>query len=135
MRYKEKCMAFRIAIIAAAVLALSCGSNPDPASLKSAAGKSVIKSEKFHSSLFNVNMASEPGDVGVDQPVKLTFAINDSSGKLISDLAIVHERPAHLLIVSDDLAYFNHIHPEPNSYGTFTVETSFPSAGKYLLFL
>jgi hypothetical protein len=44
-----------------------------------------------------------------------------------------HEKMIHLIIVSNDLSYFNHIHPEPDG-NNFVVETVFPSAGNYLLF-
>ena len=44
-----------------------------------------------------------------------------------------HEKKIHLIVVSDDLSYFEHIHPEPREE-FYTVETTFPSGGEYSLF-
>lgn len=49
-------------------------------------------------------------------------------------LEVQHGKQMHLIIVSEDLSYFNHIHPEVNEPGTFTANTFLPLAGKYTLF-
>lgn len=48
-------------------------------------------------------------------------------------LETVHEKKVHLILVSDDLSYFNHIHPFETEHD-YTVETAFPSSGKFYLF-
>ncbi|MBC7913605.1 MAG: hypothetical protein H7Y07_05730 [Pyrinomonadaceae bacterium] len=45
-----------------------------------------------------------------------------------------HTKKIHLIVVSDDLSYFDHIHPEYGADGSYTVKTKFPSGGKYTLF-
>jgi plastocyanin len=52
-----------------------------------------------------------------------------------ADLEVVHEKLMHLLIVSEDLSYFDHVHPEPQANGNFMVTTKVPTAGKYQLYL
>lgn len=37
----------------------------------------------------------------------------------VTDFATIHEKTLHLFIVSRDLAYFAHVHPEPQEDGTF----------------
>lgn len=49
-------------------------------------------------------------------------------------LDIEHEKKIHLIVVSDDLSYFDHIHPEFNADGSYKVPTKFPAGGKYTLF-
>lgn len=49
-------------------------------------------------------------------------------------LDVVHEKKVHLIIVSSDLSYYNHIHPEYQSDGSYAVKTAFPAAGEYTLF-
>lgn len=94
----------------------------------------VIKS-KSEKGPFSAELTVEPGEVKANQQVKLSFVIKDSSDKPIPELDIVHEKPMHLLAVSDDLAFFNHIHPHPGTDGKYAVETQFPSGGKYKLYL
>jgi hypothetical protein len=45
----------------------------------------------------------------------------------------VHEKYFHLFIVSSDLTYFAHEHPEPHPDGSFAFRTPFPKTGEYRL--
>jgi hypothetical protein len=49
-------------------------------------------------------------------------------------LDVLHEKKIHLIIVSKDLSYFDHIHPEYQADGSYTVQTKFPAGGEYTLF-
>ena len=40
----------------------------------------------------------------------------------------------HLIVVSDDLQFFSHLHPNYKENGCFEVEATFPASGKYTLF-
>ena len=42
-----------------------------------------------------------------------------------------HEKLLHLIIVSKDLSYFNHVHPEYKGKGVFEIENEFPAGGEY----
>jgi hypothetical protein len=55
-------------------------------------------------------------------------------GQTVTDLARVHERLMHLIVVSENLSFFDHVHPIPGPDGTFTLDYDFPSPGRYLLF-
>jgi uncharacterized membrane protein len=55
-------------------------------------------------------------------------------GETIQELAIVHEQPVHLMVVSTDLAYFDHIHPTARGGGVYALRYKFPRPGEYLLF-
>ena len=47
---------------------------------------------------------------------------------------MVHEKILHLLMVSSDLAWFSHEHPELQTDGTFVLKTSFPHGGEFTLY-
>ncbi|MFZ6024474.1 MAG: heavy metal-binding domain-containing protein [Bacteroidota bacterium] len=49
-------------------------------------------------------------------------------------LDVEHTKKIHLIVVSEDLSWFDHIHPELNADGSYTVKEKFPAAGKYTLF-
>ncbi len=49
-------------------------------------------------------------------------------------LDVEHTKKIHLIVVSEDLSWFNHIHPELNADGSYSVKEKFPAAGKYTLF-
>ena len=63
----------------------------------------------------------------------LTLVVRDpESGKEAPTFVDIHERPLHLFVVSRDLARFEHLHPEPQGGGRFTVRHDLP-AGEYVL--
>ena len=68
------------------------------------------------------------GRVEVPAPDQFTF--NPGA----RHLEYVHEKPVHLIIVSDDLAEFAHVHPEPVAGGRYETAFTFPRAGHYRLF-
>ncbi|MDP3557666.1 MAG: hypothetical protein Q8T03_09850 [Bacteroidota bacterium] len=65
-------------------------------------------------------------------------------------LQVIHEKKLHLIVVSKDLAYFEHIHPEYQADGSYQIkilpkgkaytiskghnETRFDNGGDYMLF-
>ena len=75
-----------------------------------------------------------PDAIAPNQPVPLVINIQDSTGKPISDFELFQEKLMHLIVVSDDLEFFSHIHPEYKNQGEFDIETSFSKPGNYTLF-
>ncbi|WP_027409836.1 hypothetical protein [Anoxybacteroides tepidamans] len=68
------------------------------------------------------------------EPTKLTIQVSDKGGKPIQNFEIQHEKLMHLIVVSEDLSYFEHLHPEYKGNGSFTTAITFPSGGKYKLY-
>jgi hypothetical protein len=65
-------------------------------------------------------------------PLELTFKVtNPRSGAPVSKFDIVHERPFHMFIVSQDLNYFIHDHPVLQPDATFKYTANLPKAGLY----
>lgn len=63
----------------------------------------------------------------------LTLVVRDpESGKEVPTFVAIHERPLHLFVVSRDLARFEHLHPEPQGGGRFTLRHDL-AAGEYIL--
>lgn len=54
-----------------------------------------------------------------------------NNGKPIEEFEINHEKLLHLIIVSKDLSYFNHVHPEYKGGGVFEIVNEFPAGGEY----
>lgn len=66
--------------------------------------------------------------------VPLAIDIQDKNGKAIASFHRYQEKLMHLIVVSDNLQYFNHIHPQYKGNGRFEVATNFPHPGSYTLF-
>lgn len=84
------------------------------------------------STAYQVQLTTSPQIVGAGKSAKLTFAIKQNEH--IIPLDVSHEMKIHLMVVSEDLSWFSHIHPEEQKDGSYTVTETFPNGGKYLLF-
>jgi hypothetical protein len=74
------------------------------------------------------------GTVKANENSDLNIQITDSDGNSVNEFEWSHEKLMHLIVVSKDFSYFNHIHPEYDGNGTFAIETSFPNGGEYKAF-
>jgi Cu+-exporting ATPase len=66
----------------------------------------------------------------------ITYRLSDAqTGVPLTDLVDSHERPMHLIIVSQDLTWFQHVHPTPTGQpGELAVDVAFPTPGTYMLY-
>ena len=95
---------------------------------------------------FNATPAVEAGK---DATLSFTPKIKGKDSEMVP-LDIQHDKKLHLIVVSKDLAYFDHIHPEFQSSGSYDIavlptgkdytngrfanETKFEQGGDYVLF-
>ncbi len=77
---------------------------------------------------------STPPRVRAGEPASLSFLIRGPSGSAIRFLQNVHERPMHLLIVSEDLAEFDHVHPDLQADDSYGLSHTFAHGGRYALY-
>ncbi|NER94702.1 MAG: hypothetical protein F6J86_12820 [Symploca sp. SIO1B1] len=75
-----------------------------------------------------------PDEIKPNEPAALVIDIQDLDGKAVDNFEIFQEKIMHLIVVSDDLQFYDHIHPEYQENGSFEVEATFPQPGNYTLF-
>jgi plastocyanin len=78
---------------------------------------------------------TEPGDVQEGLPVTLQMMIHDDRGAMVEEFEVIHEKKIHLIVVREGLDEFAHLHPELHADGSFSIEHTFPKAGKYRLYV
>jgi hypothetical protein len=83
-----------------------------------------------------VSLTLQPEAPRPGTPVEITYALSDAEGAPVTGdgLRISHERLMHLIVVSQDLLSFAHVHPEEAGAGLYRVTETLPQAGKYVLF-
>ncbi|PYI50839.1 hypothetical protein [Paenibacillus flagellatus] len=64
----------------------------------------------------------------------VSVQVEDKNGKPVEAFDISHEKMMHLIVISKDLSYFDHIHPEYKGNGRFDIDTRFPAGGEYKLY-
>lgn len=77
---------------------------------------------------------SVPDDIRPGKLFAIDIYIQDDKGRKIADFDIFQEKLMHLILVSDDLASFSHLHPEHQGSGHFQTTAILPSVGAYTLF-
>lgn len=82
----------------------------------------------------NASFTFASGEAKANENTPLTIQITDQDAKPVNDFEVNHEKLLHLIVVSHDLSFFNHIHPEFKGNGQFTIDTSFPTGGEYKVF-
>mgnify|MGYP006999887267 CR=1 FL=1 len=82
-----------------------------------------------------IKFTIDPVLVNPGQEVTLSLIpkMKDKPGAQVP-LDVEHTKKIHLIVVSEDLSWFTHIHPELNADGSYTVKEKFPFPGKYTLF-
>ena len=106
---------------------------------------------KSNGKTYLMNFKATPATVEAGKAAQLSFTpgVKGKEGELVP-LDLHHERKIHLIVVSKDLSYFEHIHPDYQASGSYDVavlpsnkgysaganknETHFAKGGDYLLF-
>ncbi|MEA5537680.1 hypothetical protein VB834_01395 [Limnoraphis robusta Tam1] len=88
-----------------------------------------------HSDSLSVTKAqlTKPAEIIVNQPQTFLIAIQDKTGKPITEFETFQEKLMHLIVVSDNLEVFDHLHPEYQGEGVFEAKITFPKPGNYSL--
>lgn len=83
---------------------------------------------------YRLRVTAQPSPLRAGKPTRFEFAVlHPKTGAVVREFEIVHERIFHLFLISQDLSYFAHEHPEPTASGTFLFETTLPRPGAYRL--
>nr|UNF16746.1 hypothetical protein [Streptomyces scopuliridis] len=65
---------------------------------------------------------------------ELRFAIRDSAGRQVTAFQREHDKELHLILASQDLTTYRHLHPTRAADGTWSTPANLPVAGGYRLF-
>lgn len=74
------------------------------------------------------------GAAKAKEEAELAVRITDPAGKPVKDFELNHEKLLHLIVVSEDLSFFSHLHPAYQGNGIFRLPLTFPAGGKYKVF-
>lgn len=69
-----------------------------------------------------------------NQEAHLAISFTDDSGNPVEEYTITNEKLLHLIVVSDNLEQFQHLHPEYAGAGRFELKMKFPTGGGYKLY-
>ncbi|MTJ49636.1 hypothetical protein [Dolichospermum sp. UHCC 0259] len=131
-----------IFVVTTLLLAPACSSTNksteaqvSPSSMMNHDGHSMEHTNHGNNSQINTQTKlTPPNNLAPNQGMNLVIDIQDDTGKPVNKFDIFQEKIMHLIVVSDDLRNFDHIHPEYKENGRFEVTANFPESGNYTLF-
>ncbi len=83
---------------------------------------------------YRLELKSRPVPIRHAQPLRMELALSHpKTGARIREYEMLHERPFHLFLVSQDLSYFAHEHPTPRPDGSFVFDGKLPLNSAYRL--
>jgi hypothetical protein len=95
-------------------------------------GMALVEGDSLGAAEYRLEVETVPRAVRAGQPARFRFIVfHPESGARVREFAVVHNRPCHLFIVSQDLNHFFHVHPEQASDGSFSIELTLPRPGYY----
>jgi hypothetical protein len=81
-----------------------------------------------------LDVTAQPAAIPSGKPARLRIGVRDrQTNELVTRFDEIHERRLHLFVVSRDLSFFDHVHPEPAGDGSFEIAMTFPKPGAYRL--
>jgi len=81
---------------------------------------------------YQVEFRTEPPTVNPGEPVRLIFKVtHPDNGATVTNFELVHDKPYHLFVISMDMEFFEHIHPEQGEDGTWWIDVTLPKPGHY----
>lgn len=84
---------------------------------------------------FDLEVSTVPAIPEANKPIRINLTVrNPRTGKINSEFALMHDRPFHLFVISQDMDEFQHIHPSQNSDGSFSIDSFLPGAGLYKIY-
>jgi Heavy metal binding domain len=97
-------------------------------------GMTLVAGHPFDTRNYVLDVQTTPSVIKAGAPFKMRFEVrHPSSGNLVRDFAVVHDKRYHLFVVSHDMTEFQHIHPDQQPDGSWTIEAVLPRAGAYRL--
>ncbi len=95
-------------------------------------GMLLIQTRPYDTRDYRLLLRTEPAQVRPGERVTLLFTfLRPGTGEVVKDFEVVHTKRFHLFVISQDLEFFEHIHPIMRDDGTWTIETKVPKPGYY----
>lgn len=97
-------------------------------------GMDLVPGDPMATAYYKLKVDVTPRAIKPGTKAHVTFSVfHPLTGARITDYAEVHDKRYHLFIISRDLKYFAHEHPQPAADGGWTIDVTLPQAGHYTL--
>ena len=97
-------------------------------------GMTLVAGDPFDLREYLLDVAATPRAPRPGESVRLAFTVrHPSTRQTVDEFALVHEKPYHLFVISQDMEFYAHIHPERQGDGSYAINLTLPKPGRYRL--
>lgn len=98
-------------------------------------GMDMVHTDGEKMETYSMKHVTTPATIEAGKPfnLALTPTIVGKEGQAVA-LELHHEKKIHLVIVSSDLSWFAHVHPDYQASGSYDLSQTLPTGGEYFLY-
>lgn len=98
-------------------------------------GMALVSADPAAAGAYHVDLQTSPSPVVPGRPFELQVRVRDPKTKaVVTDFTEVHEKRYHMFVISQDLEHYDHIHPEQQPDGSWSIEVTVPKPGLYKVY-
>jgi hypothetical protein len=95
-------------------------------------GMALVAGNPYDTRDYLLAFSTDPAVVRAGSPFKMKFDVqHPGTGARIQEYEVVHDKQYHLFVISNDLNFFQHVHPERQLDGSWLMEMTLPEPGYY----
>jgi hypothetical protein len=97
-------------------------------------GMALVKGALYDMRDYRLEMKTVPAVPKAGEKVTVTFTVfHPGTNEPIRNFELVHDRSYHLFVISRDMDFFEHIHPQQTEEGSWSIDVTLPKPGYYEL--
>jgi hypothetical protein len=97
-------------------------------------GMDLVPGDPMATAYYDLKVDISPRAIKPKSKARITFNVfHPLTGERVTDYAEVHDKRYHLFVISRDMNYFSHEHPQPGPDGSWFIDVTLPQEGHYIL--
>ena len=97
-------------------------------------GMALVRGALYDMRDYRLEMDTVPAVPKAGEKVTVTFTVfHPSTNQPLKAFEVVHDKQYHLFVISQDMEFFEHIHPQQNEQGAWSIDVTLPTPGYYEL--
>jgi hypothetical protein len=98
-------------------------------------GMTLVPVESADSLPYPVEIQTPTQGVVAGRPFRMRLTVrHPRSRAVVEDFTVVHEKRFHMFVISEDLAHYDHVHPEQQADGSWAIDVTVPRSGRYRVY-
>jgi hypothetical protein len=92
----------------------------------------LIRGNPFDTAEYLLDLTTQPQAIIPGRPFRIRSEVRHPATRLMQNqFELVHDKPYHLFVISEDMTVFEHLHPEQQADGSWALDVTVPKGGYY----